>query len=290
MLISAKYKTAGVIFACLLLLTAIAETVRASELKSYFARLGETKIHYQSAGKGDNALVFVHGWTCNSDFWRGQLNAFSNARVIAIDLPGHGKSGKPRVDYTIDYFARSVAAVLKEAKIRRAVLVGHSMGTPVIRQVYRLFPEKVAGLVVVDGSLRMLFSKEQMDQFMGGLRTNYAVAAPQMIDGMLQPVRDEKLRAEIRTVMLSAPDYVAISAMEGMADPKLYQTDAINVPVLAVLAKSPFWAADTEQFLRQLAPQLEFVVWDDVSHFLMMEKPQEFNQTLRDFLSKHKLG
>jgi pimeloyl-ACP methyl ester carboxylesterase len=90
--------------------------------------------------------------------------------------------------------------------------------------------------------------------------------------------------------MISAPDYVAVSAMEGMADEKIYAADKINVPVLAILAKSPFWAADTEQFLRGLAPNLEFQMWDDVSHFLIMEKPAEFNQSVKNFLVKNKLA
>jgi pimeloyl-ACP methyl ester carboxylesterase len=74
-----------------------------------------------------------------------------------------------------------------------------------------------------------------------------------------------------------------------MADEKLYEKTPIKIPVLAILAKSPFWPADTEQFLRTLAPTLEFYTWADVSHFLMMEKPQEFNQTVRGFLSKNSL-
>jgi pimeloyl-ACP methyl ester carboxylesterase len=74
-----------------------------------------------------------------------------------------------------------------------------------------------------------------------------------------------------------------------MADEKVYEKDPIKVPVLAILAKSPFWPADTEQFLRSLAPKLEYYMWADVSHFLMMEKPQEFNQTLEGFLSKNRL-
>jgi pimeloyl-ACP methyl ester carboxylesterase len=89
--------------------------------------------------------------------------------------------------------------------------------------------------------------------------------------------------------MLTTPDYVAISAMDGMADEKIYASDPIKVPVLAVLAKSPFWTPDTESFLRSLAPNMEFHMWEGVSHFLMMEKPQEFNKTLQSFLSRNKL-
>ena len=93
----------------------------------------------------------------------------------------------------------------------------------------------------------------------------------------------------IKTAMLSTPEYVAISAMESMFDPSVYKTDTIKVPVLAVLAKSPFWPPDTETFLRSLAPNLQYVEWDGVSHFLMMEKPVEFDQTVEGFVAKNKL-
>jgi pimeloyl-ACP methyl ester carboxylesterase len=74
-----------------------------------------------------------------------------------------------------------------------------------------------------------------------------------------------------------------------MAEESLYATDKINVPVLAILAKSPFWAADTEQFLRSLAPDLEYQMWDGVDHFLFMGKPKEFNAAVIAFLNKKNL-
>lgn len=118
---------------------------------SRFALLDGAKVHYESRGEGEEALVFVHGWMCNGSFWRAQLPAFAEQRVIVIDLPGHGASDHPDVDYTMDHFARGIDAVLVDAKVEKAVLVGHSMGTPVIRQFYRRHPEKTLALVIVDG-------------------------------------------------------------------------------------------------------------------------------------------
>lgn len=271
---------------CLVIFTV---TVTAVEIENRFAKFGEVKIHYQNRGKGDQALVFVHGWTCNSDFWHAQMNDFGSLHLIAVDLAGHGKSDKPQIAYTMDYLARSIEAVLIDAKVKHAVLVGHSMGTPVVREFYRLFPEKTAGLVIVDGALRMMFPKEQVDQFIAPMKADYKAAAPGVVDGMVAPIKDEKLKEEIKTAMLSTPEYVAISAMENMFDPSVYKTDTIKVPVLAVLAKSPFWPPDTETFLRSLAPNLQYVEWEGVSHFLMMEKPAEFDQTVEGFVAKNKL-
>jgi pimeloyl-ACP methyl ester carboxylesterase len=273
----------------LLLALLAAGAAKGAGLESRVAPFAGTTVHYQTGGKGEEALIFVHGWTCNADFWQAQTAAFPALRVIALDLPGHGQSGKPRADYTMDYFARSVEAVMRHAGVKRAVLVGHSMGTPVVRQFYRLYPEKTLGLVIVDGALRLFMPKAQMDAFVAQLRDNYKTAAPQMVEGMVAPVKDEKAKSEIRAAMLGTPDYVAISAMTAMTDEKLYEKDPIKVPVLAILAKSPLWAADTESFLRSLAPDLEFHTWEGVSHFLMVDKPQEFNQTLQAFMAKHKL-
>src|SRR5262245_38162541 len=79
----------------------------------HFAKRDGSRVHYVSEGKGREALVFIHGWTCNLTFWKPQIEAFkSKTRVIAIDLPGHGDSDKPHIDYTMDLFARAIDAVL----------------------------------------------------------------------------------------------------------------------------------------------------------------------------------
>ena len=133
--------------------------------ESRFTTLDGARIHYVNYGKGSEALVLIHGWTCNIDNWRDNMPEFAKRnRVIAIDLPGHGLSDKPQVNYSMDYFARAVEAVMRDAKVKRAVLVGHSMGTPVARQFYRKYPEKTLAGVIVDGSLRPFGDKAMMDR------------------------------------------------------------------------------------------------------------------------------
>lgn len=260
-----------------------------SDENGKFADFDGVKVHYQSTGKGDEAIIFVHCWTCDAEFWRGQVSEFEDKRVITLDLPGHGRSDKPQIDYTMDYFARSIEAVMRDAKVKRAVLVGHSMGTPVIRQFYRIFPEKTLALVIVDGALRPMGTKAETEQFVAPLRADYKTQSAKMVDGMIASIKDEAIKSQIRTTMLAAPEFVGMSAMDGMNDEKIHAPDKINVPVLAILGESPYWAKDTEAFYRSLAPNLDFRMWQGVSHFLMMEKPQEFNQALRFFLNKNKL-
>src|SRR5436190_5035199 len=96
-------------------------------------RVGTNQVYYLTAGKGDHVIVLVHCWAGNLDFWREQVPALQDkARLVLIDLPGHGRSDKPHTIYTMDYFANAVVAVMRDAHVNKATLVGHSMGTPVI--------------------------------------------------------------------------------------------------------------------------------------------------------------
>lgn len=259
--------------------------------KSRWAKLDGNKLHYYDIGdrKAKNAIVFVHGWTCSADFWRDNYAAFPIYRVIAFDLPGHGQSDKPKVDYSMEYFARSVDAVMKHAGVDKAVLVGHSMGTPIAREFYRMHPERTLGIVIVDGALQTFFPRAAAEQMIAQLKADYKGSSLKFVDGMGTAIKNEGLRNYVRNTMLSAPDYVAISAMEGMTDEKIWKSDKINVPVLAIMAPSPFWPANVKDQFTEIAPKIDFQMWSGVSHFLFMEKPKDFNDSVAAFISKNKL-
>ena len=264
----------------------------ALDVKQNTADFEGNKVVYFETGKSSkkDALVFVHGWTCNADFWKDSINAFPGQRVIAIDLIGHGRSDKPQANYSMEYFARSVEAVLKKAKVERAVLVGHSMGTPVVRQFYRLFPNKTLGIVIVDGAVKGFAADEAtMKGYVAPLRADYTANMPKFLEQMLAPVQDKQLREFIAKSMASTPGHVAVSAWDGMADPKIWSDDKINVPVLAVMAPGPFWPPNVKDVFAAVAPNLDFQMWSGVSHFLMMEKPKEFNTAVKSYIEKNKL-
>jgi pimeloyl-ACP methyl ester carboxylesterase len=279
----------AIVFA--LALTAGTAIGHASSGESRFAKLDDARIHYVNYGKGDEALVLIHGWTQSADAWRDNVADLSKRnRVIVLELPGHGQSDKPQTTYSMDHFARAVDAVMRDAKVKRAVLVGHSMGTPVARQFYRKYPDKTLGIVIVDGSLRPFGDKGMIDQMMAGFRgPKYQDAVNQMMGFIAGPNLSPELKQRITAASMSTPQHVLVSAFEGMLDNSIWGDDKINVPVLAIMAKTVLLPPNAEESYRAIAPKLDFQIFDGVGHFLMMEKAKEFDAAVIAWLDKNAL-
>ena len=110
-------------------------------------------MHYVRGGSGSPPLVFVHGFACSHEDWKPQADHFRKTNeIVACDLRGHGQTpGRPE-ECTIENFGGDVAALLANLDLPKAILVGHSMGCRVVLEANRLDPERVAGIVLVDGS------------------------------------------------------------------------------------------------------------------------------------------
>jgi pimeloyl-ACP methyl ester carboxylesterase len=262
--------------------------------KSHFTSYGTNKIHYVTAGQGRQTVVFVHCWAGNCGFWREQVPALADkARLILVELPGHGQSDKPHTDYTMDFLAGAVLAVMADARVDRATLVGHSMGTPVICRVYKQAPEKVAALVAVDGTLRrphMTF--EQCNQYVEQLRSpDYRENVNKFIATFFPVPGTEALRDEVLAEMFNTPQFVMADAMQGMfgLDQPDWDLKQVAVPVMCINASNPQWNAEYENYVRSLSPMTDYRVLEGVGHWLMLEKPAEFNAILTGMLQEFEL-
>lgn len=108
-------------------------------------------ISYQVAGNGDTALVFVHGSYIDQTYWKHQVGYFSSDyKVVTLDLPGHGKSGKERTDWSVNGFAEDVVAVIKELDLKKVILIGHSLGAAVNLIAATSYPKPVVGFIAID--------------------------------------------------------------------------------------------------------------------------------------------
>ncbi len=255
----------------------------------HFAPFEGQKLHYVIYGHGSTTVVLVHGWACDVGFWREQIPALSaHWRVVAVDLPGFGESDKPHLDYTIPYLARGLAAMLDDAHVTRAYVVGHSMGGSVVRQYAQNHPDKVAALVIVDsrsllqgeGLGRPLPEREHLvDEFYGA---HFQDAARNDIQRMFTAQTTPALQQEILAKMLSSPQYVAASAMKGLLTPVTWSTFPDPVPTLG-LYRTPL-DPPAVTALHKMFPDLQITMYPGAGHFIMLEQPQRFNRELITFL------
>lgn len=128
-------------------------------------------ISFEVKGRRETALVFIHGWSCDSEYWKAQLAFFSDAyTTVAVDLAGHGLSGADRRNWSMAAYGKDVAAVIRALPNQRVILIGHSMGGYVALEAAHLQPERVIGVVGVD-SLQDLDGRQTDTQGAAALLT-----------------------------------------------------------------------------------------------------------------------
>jgi sigma-B regulation protein RsbQ len=250
------------------------------------------KLNWASYGEGSRTIILVHGWTCDDSTWDSQLGELVREyRVITLDLPGHGKSGSPADGkFSMDLFARAVeavrvAAVRDDSKADRVVLVGHSMGTPVVVQYARLYPQHVSALVFVDGLVTTMASGRgggpPSANQMGGPDGKKAREA--MIRGMFSASTTPDMQKHILSMMLGAPEATAVGAMNATLDPAIWKGDVFTQPVLGLYADKS--GLGNREYMKAHIPNMDYHEIAGTGHFLMLEKPDEFNRLLLGFLA-----
>ena len=247
------------------------------------------KIHSSSAGKGPKTIILVHGWTCDETTWSEQVPVLSKTyRVLTLDLPGHGKTGSPADGkLSMSLFARALEAVRAEAKADHVVLVGHSMGTPVIVQYARLYPQHVAAMVFVDGLVSLGNGK-------GPAPDPKAMSGPDgkknreaMIRGMFSASTTPANQTKILDMMLAAPESTAVGAMNATFDPAIWKGDVLNTPILGIYADKS--ALNNPPYIKEHFPNFEYHEVAGTGHFVMLDNPAEFNKLLLEFLDRQQL-
>ena len=245
-------------------------------------------ISYTVQGKGSPALVFVHCWACDRSFWNGQLPQFARThKVVALDLGGHGRSGGGRADWTMGAFAEDVAAVVRKLDLKKVVLIGHSMGGPVIVEAARRIPERVVGLVPVDTLLDVedQMKPEAIDAAMAPFKADFKGATDRFArQYMFVPATPPALVDDIVRQASSFDPAVGVSAIRNTwsydARDALRQ---IRVPIVAVNADK--WPTNLEG-ARRYAPQYDAVIVKGWGHYLMREDPAAFNRALEEALRR----
>jgi pimeloyl-ACP methyl ester carboxylesterase len=241
---------------------------------------------YAETGRGDPPILLIHGGMNDHAYFAPQLDHLGRChRTVAVDLRGHGRSGKPRQDYTIRSFADDVAWLCKEIGLAKPVIVGHSMGGLVALEAAAGFADLPTALVILDAPVvpPRPFA-DTLRPFAAALRApSYREAIRAFLSPFVgfadDPGRAQRLLAD----MAATPQHVIASTMDDyLAYDSAAAAAACKVPLLYV--SSGPWFADVAR-LRELCPQLVTGQTVGSGHYHQLEVPEQVNAMIDRFVA-----
>ena len=241
-------------------------------------------IVYGVRGQGEPVIVFVHCWTCDHTFWDEQIDYFSkHQQVVWLDLAGHGESGSRRQQYTMQAFGQDVAAVVKKMGAQKVILVGHSMGGPVVVEAAKQLGDRVIGIIGVDTfytPFEYPASQEKIAAFVKPFETDFRKSSEQMVRSMFTPQADPAAIEEIVMKFSATDPEVGVSAMHELFNWNAQQAAADLKHFSDILYNIN--AAPTG---KELPANEHVTMVPNVGHFIAQIKPEKFNQALEGIIA-----
>jgi sigma-B regulation protein RsbQ len=240
-------------------------------------------IEYHVYGSGEPAVLLVHGWAADENYWSAQIPALkAHYTVVALNLAGHGASGSNRSDWSIANYAQDVATVAKQIPNQRLVLVGHSMGAAVALAATPLIGSRVIGVIAVE-ALRSVgepsLSAQDIERRVAPFSADFIGATRKLVTtSLFRPNSNPALVAKVAYDMSLEPQAVAVPSIRSLLSLNFATLlPAIHVPVYAI--NSDLTPTDAAR-IRKSLPDFTLDVLDHSSHFLMLEDPARFNPLL----------
>ena len=237
-------------------------------------------IAYTVSGTGSPALVFIHGWMCDQTYWAAQAAAFSETHtVVTIDLAGHGESGMEREGWPLMAFGADVEAVVEALGLDRVILIGHSMGGPVVLEAARLMPDRVIGVVGVD-TLRDAdhkYDPEEVAPFLAAFESDFPDTCRGFVASMFPEGADPALVERIAADMSAGPPEIGIALMREYIDYDAAAAFAAVPATIPIRCINSTMNATNIEANRAYHEDFDVITMDGVGHFLMIERPDEFN-------------
>ncbi len=248
-------------------------------------------LRYFDRGEGDPALLLIHGFGGDLNNWLFNHEALAaERRVIALDLPGHGESGKALVRGDLDELSGSVLALLDHLDLEQVHLAGHSMGGAVALNCARLAPQRVLSLSLI-GSAGL--GEEINGDYLRGFveAANRNALKPQLVQLFSDPalVTRQMLEDMLRYKRLEGVDAALRQLLDNLFADGRQRNDLRAVasegrqPVLAI------WGSDDAiipaRHAEGLPAQVEIIPGQ--AHMVQMEAAEQVNRLLLDFLRQH---
>lgn len=253
-------------------------------------------INFQATGEGP-AVVLIHGFLESLEIWKEFIDMLSSEfTVIAIDLPGHGRSGMMAETHTIPMMADAVMAVCSFLSVDSFLICGHSMGGYIALELAERMPLKVSGLVLFHSHAAPDDEKarENRERTINIVKLNHSGFIHQFVGELFAETNREVLAPTIekmRNRAASTSPKAIVAALEGMklrsgAIEFLSQT---NVPVYFVIGRQDSRMPYTKVMAQvMLCKHAEILLLQDVGHMGFVEAPGKTLPAVRDFFRRNK--
>jgi pimeloyl-ACP methyl ester carboxylesterase len=235
-------------------------------------------------GRGGLPVILAHSLAGHAGHWLAQLDHLRpKRRAIAFDFRGHGESDAPQNgDYSITGMSEDIGAVADTVGLERFVLVGHSMGSGAALVYAAAYPERVSGLLLVDplGDATQ-FPRSEAQAFLGGFETSYDTASESYLTTIAGP--DSAIRDRLLADLKSTPRDTVVPVLRSVMgfDPRPALARYTG-PKLAVV--TPY--NDQAFSLHRVGAGFPHRVMTGTGHWIQLDKPDEFNQIMDEFLNK----
>lgn len=260
----------------------------------------ETSIHYVDAGSNLPTLLFVHGSNIDLTYWDAQVAHFKDRyRVIAIDLPGHGKSGRSKSHWNIKSMGEDVATFIRSLKLEQVILIGHSMGGNVNLVAATTYSDPIIGFIGIDnfksaGQPLPPDYQKQSKQIVEQLHQNFADTNEQYVRRvLLTPQTPDAVSARVINDYRNAYRPMATELIEEIFN-DAYLTERELLPKLPCklhLINVDYMPTNEEPLRTYITKGYEVHHLAGTSHFPMIEKPDELNhlldQTIKEILQEN---
>ncbi len=257
-----------------------------------FASLNGTQIHYLQQGFGE-PLLLLHGLGCSSYDWEYQLPAFSaRYRVIAPCLRGFGASEKPQGPYSIAEYCDDALALLAHLNVRRAHVVGFSMGGAIGFQMAVSAPKRISSLIAVNSQPTfelddwrkhlLVLSRVGMASVLGMQRMSRLLAKQLFPLAEQQHLR--KVMVERHSRNHKASYLAAVQALAGWSVRD--RIGQLPMPVLMLSAEHDFVPASARRMYAQSMPDGRLETIADSRHATPFDQPRVFNERVLSFVDE----
>jgi pimeloyl-ACP methyl ester carboxylesterase len=249
---------------------------------------GDSPIAYTSTGKADTSLLFIHGWCINQTYWDEQVRFFSpRYQVITVDLPGFGLSNRNiGSDWHFEKYTADIKALVNQLRIKKLVLIGHSMSGDLILDYAKKYPGDLVGIVGIDNLHQPAATlseaqKLELEAFFEMMYNSYdSIVNNMMARELFQPATDSSIRKRVLN------DIAVKVLKENSLFTQQEQAAMQSLQFPLFLLNSDVYPVNADSLNKYCKRGFAIETIKGSGHYPMLEQPSAFNQALQKLLDR----